>query len=448
MKKRTQQRSVKKLKEGTGNFVDNDTGDFYIPIVFMEEPEPLVICPSCEFEVPFEPTCENCGKDLDYDSRLEVIYDDTSWFWQDVLEDFNTYLSEADIDENLFKVSLESGYYEGAQIFVKDVFDVDSAIYSKLEWDADDDLIQRLIKDTKMTEEQAAFFIDYDYEKVQALWSTDEDLWLRIIDFFKKEEIDKISTFLKKVIDELGFQTYDMEYFEPYGKKDLKESRRKNLRRKALKEDEDYLRMSPSRRRRVDLEDDLFTEDSFRRGDYSDYADEFDDDFTDDFYENDTYDSWGNSSFDEDYSEDGFETEEYEDEYEPDWDTGPLMSDDINLGICDRFSYDAVTGRRSGGGLYESIINEARSSKELIGSFLDGLKIVKEVVKSIERKYKVKEISIGEAYERLSFATSPVIITVSETIEDVEDIKKIIDEDLVDNIKIQQGNKIILSLHV
>lgn len=448
MKKRTQQRSVKKLKEGTGNFVDNDTGDFYIPIVFMEEPEPLVICPSCEFEVPFEPTCENCGKDLDYDSRLEVIYDDTSWFWQDVFEEFDSYLSKADIDENLFKVSLESGYYEGAQIFVKDVFDVDSAIYSKLEWDADDDLIQRLIKDTKMTEEQAAFFIDYDYEKVQALWSTDEDLWLRIIDFFKKEEIDKISTFLKKVIDELGFQTYDMEYFEPYGKKDLKESRRKNLRRKALKEDEDYLRMSPSRRRRVDLEDDLFTEDSFRRGDYSDYADEFDDDFTDDFYENDTYDSWGNSSFDEDYSEDGFETEEYEDEYEPDWDTGPLMSDDINLGICDRFSYDAVTGRRSGGGLYESIINEARSSKELIGSFLDGLKIVKEVVKSIERKYKVKEISIGDAYERLTFVSSPVTITVSKTIEDVEDIKKIIDEDLVDNIKIQQGNKIILSLHV
>jgi len=447
MKKRTQQRSVKKLKEGTGNFVDNDTGDFYIPIVFMEEPEPLVICPSCEFEVPFEPTCENCGKDLDYDYRLEVIYDDTSWFWQDVLQDFNTYLSKADIDENLFKVSLESGYYEGAQIFVKDVFDVDSAIYSKLEWDADDDLIQRLIKDTKMTEEQAAFFIDYDYEKVQALWSTDEDLWLRIIDFFKKEEIDKISTFLKKVIDELGFQTYDMEYFEPYGKKDLKESRRKNLRRKALKEDEDYLRMSPSRRRRVDLEDDLFTEDSFRRGDYSDYADEFDDDFTDDFYENDTYDSWGNSSFDEDYSEDGFETEEYEDEYEPDWDTGPLMSDDIDLGISDRFSYDAVTGRRSGGGLYESIINEARSSKELIGSFLDGLKIVKEVVKSIDRKYKVKEISIGDAYERLTFASSPVIITVSKTIEDVEDIKKIIDKNLVDNIKIQ-GNKIILSLNV
>jgi len=445
MKKRTQQRSVKKLKEGTRNFWSNDTGDFYIPIVFMEEPEPHVICPSCEFEVPFESTCENCGKDLDY--RLEAIYEDTSWFWQDVLEDFENLLSKADIDENLFKVSLESGYYGGAQIFVKDVFDVDSAIYSKLEWDADDDLIQRLIKDTKMTEEQAAFFIDYDYEKVQALWSTDEDLWERIIDFFKKEEIDKISTFLKKAIDELGFQTHDMEYFEPYGKKDLKESRRKNFRRKALKEDEDYLRMSPSRRRRVDLEDDIFTEDSFRRGDYSDYADEFDDDFTDDFYENDTYDGWGNSSFDEDYSEDGFETEEYEDEYEPDWDTGPLMSDDINLGISDRFSYDAVTGRRSGGGLYESTINEARSSKELIGSFLDGLKIVKEVVKSIDRKYKVKEISIGEAYERLSFVTSPVIITVSKTIEDVEDIKKIIDKNLVDNIKIQ-GNKIILSLNV
>ena len=372
MKKRTQQRSVKKLKEGTRNFWDNDTGDFYIPIVFMEEPEPHVICPSCEFEVPFESTCENCGKDLDYDYRLEAIYEDTSWFWQDVLEDFDSYLSKADIDENLFKVSLESGYYEGAQIFVKDVFDSDSAIYSKLEWDADDDLIQRLIKDTKMTEEQAAFFIDYDYEKVQALWSTDEDLWERIIDFFKKEEIDKISTFLKKAIDELGFQTHDMEYFEPYGKKDLKESRRKNLRRKALKEDEDYLRMSPSRRRRVDLEDDIFTEDSFRRGDYSDYVDEFDDDFTDDFYENDTYDSWGNSSFDEDYSEDGFETEEYEDEYEPDWDTGPLMSDDIDLGISDRFSYDAVTGRRSGGGLYESIINERVKDKNSKWVFYDG----------------------------------------------------------------------------
>jgi hypothetical protein len=119
----------------------------------------------------------------------------------------------------------------------------------------------------------------------------------------------------------------------------------------------------------------------------------------------------------------------------------------LGYGISDRFSYDAVTGGRSGGGLYESIINEARSSKELIGSFLDGLKIVKEVVKSIDRKYKVKEISIGEAYERLSFVSSPVVITVSKTIEDVEDIKKIIDKNLVDNIKVQ-GNKIILSLIV
>ena len=93
------------------------------------------------------------------------------------------------------------------------------------------------------------------------------------------------------------------------------------------------------------------------------------------------------------------------------------------------------------------IMNEAKSSKELIGSFLDGLKIVKEVVNSIDRKYKVKEISIGEAYEKLTFVTSPVIITVSKTIEDVEDLKKIIDEDLVNNIK-TQGNKIILSLNV
>ena len=36
------------------------------------------------------------------------------------------------------------------------------------------------------------------------------------------------------------------------------------------------------------------------------------------------------------------------------------------------------------------IINEAKSSKELIGSFLDGLKIVKEVVNNIDKKYKVK----------------------------------------------------------
>jgi len=95
-----------------------------------------------------------------------------------------------------------------------------------------------------------------------------------------------------------------------------------------------------------------------------------------------------------------------------------------------------------------NMINEAKSSKELIGSFLDGLKIIKEVVSNIEwYRYKVKEISIGDAYERLTFVSSPVIITVSKTIEDVEDIKTIIDEDLVDNVKVQ-GNKIILSLNV
>lgn len=87
-----------------------------------------------------------------------------------------------------------------------------------------------------------------------------------------------------------------------------------------------------------------------------------------------------------------------------------------------------------------------KKAKDLVGKFYSGLTTVKDAIEALDSKYTVDAISIGEAYENLSFVNAPVKVTVVETPKDVEDVKKTLGKANVDSVRMQGKNTVVFSV--
>ena len=86
-----------------------------------------------------------------------------------------------------------------------------------------------------------------------------------------------------------------------------------------------------------------------------------------------------------------------------------------------------------------------KNAKDLVGKFYSGLTTVKDAIEALDSKYTVTSISIGEAYENLSFVNAPVKVTVVETPKDVEDVKKALEKANVDGVRMN-GHTVVFSV--
>ena len=87
-----------------------------------------------------------------------------------------------------------------------------------------------------------------------------------------------------------------------------------------------------------------------------------------------------------------------------------------------------------------------KNAKDLVGKFYSGLTTVKDAIEALDSKYTVDSISIGEAYENLSFVNAPVKVTVVETPKHVEDVKKALEKANVDSVRMQGKNTVVFSV--
>ncbi|MDI9386080.1 MAG: hypothetical protein QM387_00680 [Spirochaetota bacterium] len=133
---------------------------------------------------------------------------------EDLTKDIEEFQDTFGIDQEYFEVKLTPREDKGFQVCIENVIvDAIGFIINSLDW-CSCKQISKMIEVLEIEEEQAFYFTDFLWEELETLLWNDDELFGKVFDFYMGEEIKKICTFLKKLIDEVGFTSDDLEFFE------------------------------------------------------------------------------------------------------------------------------------------------------------------------------------------------------------------------------------------
>jgi len=174
---------------GTSNFWPNDAGVPLIANIGCDDDDAIVgKCPKCGASIPKwkweqesengEYTCEDCGEKSpisEIEKDAVVDYDEMSFTNQTMFDDDEKtvadLLEKYDVKQNIFKIEIKSGYYEGWQLHITlEQEDPEDYVYNngnisendKEFWDEDDNFIADKYKEACAKEYKAAYDKELD----------------------------------------------------------------------------------------------------------------------------------------------------------------------------------------------------------------------------------------------------------------------------------------------